>query len=229
MVRDSLLAREIEKLKERLLALGGLVERALAEAVRAVEARDAAAAQRVIDGDQQIDRMEVDVEEECLKLLALHQPVAIDLRFIVAVLKVNNDLERIGDHAVSLAEHVVLAADRPPTELAFDFPVMARQAQRMLKDSLDALVGQDAELATRVCAADDEIDEINRGMYRAVEREIVRQPDRASAYINQIGISRCVERVADLATNIAEDVVFANTGRLIRHNRLSKEELDKLA
>ncbi|MCK9460237.1 MAG: phosphate signaling complex protein PhoU [Proteobacteria bacterium] len=217
MMRDSLLAREIDKLKEKLLALGGQVERSLARAIAAVETRDVEAAREVIDGDTAIDHMEVDVEEECLKLLALHQPVAIDLRFIVAVLKVNNDLERIGDHAASLAEHVLLIEDRPAAELVFDFPVMARKAQAMLKQSLDALVSQDAELATRVCAADDEIDEINRNMYRAVEREIMRRPELTPVYTNHIGLSRCLERVADLATNIAQDVIYLTTGRIARH------------
>lgn len=217
MMRDSLLAREIDKLKEKLLALGGQVERSLARAIAAVETRDVEAAREVIAGDTAIDHMEVDVEEECLKLLALHQPVAIDLRFIVAVLKVNNDLERIGDHAASLAEHVLLIEDRPAAELVFDFPVMARKAQDMLKQSLDALVSQDAELATRVCAADDEIDEINRNMYRAVEREIMRRPELTPVYTNHIGLSRCLERVADLATNIAQDVIYLTTGRIARH------------
>jgi phosphate transport system protein len=217
MVRDSLLAREIDKLKEKLLALGGQVERSLALAIAAVETRDVESAKRVVDDDAAIDRMEVDVEEECLKLLALYQPVAVDLRFIVTVLKVNNDLERIGDHASSLAEHVLLIADQPAVEFAFDFPVMAKKAQEMLKNSLDALVFQDAELATRVCAADDEIDEINRNMYRAVEREILRQPERTRIYTNHIGVSRCLERVADLATNIAQDVIYLTTGRIARH------------
>jgi phosphate transport system protein len=143
--------------------------------------------------------------------------VAVDLRFIVTVLKVNNDLERIGDHASSLAEHVILIADQPAVEFTFDFPVMAKKAQEMLKNSLDALVFQDAELATRVCAADDEIDEINRNMYRAVEREILRQPERTRIYTNHIGVSRCLERVADLATNIAQDVIYLTTGRIARH------------
>ena len=217
MIRDSLLAREIDKLKEKLLALGGLVERALGLAVAAVEQRDISLARGVIDGDTMIDRMEIDIEEECLKLLALHQPVAIDLRFIVTVLKVNNDLERIGDHAVSLADHALLLADQPAVEPVFDFPTMALKAQGMLKRSLDALVSQGAEEAMAVRSADDEIDAINRGMYRAVEREIVRRPDLATVYVNHIGLSRCLERVADLATNIAEDVVYLTTGQIARH------------
>jgi phosphate transport system protein len=217
MVRDSLLAREIDKLKEKLLALGGQVERSLALAISAVERRDVEAATQVIAGDAAIDRMEIDVEEECLKLLALHQPVAVDLRFIVTVLKVNNDLERIGDHAASLADHAILIADQPDVAFVFDFPVMARKAQTMLKQSLDALVFQDAELAIQVRGADDEIDEINRNMYRAVEREIMRQPDRTPVYTNHIGVSRCLERIADLATNIAEDVIYLTTGQIARH------------
>jgi len=217
MMRDSLLAREIDKLKEKLLALGGQVERSLALAISAVEKRDVEIATEVIAGDEAIDRMEIDVEEECLKLLALHQPVAVDLRFIVTVLKVNNDLERIGDHAASLADHAILIADQPEVAFVFDFPVMARKAQTMLKQSLDALVFQDTELAIQVRAADDEIDEINRNMYRAVEREIMMQPDRTPIYTNHIGVSRCLERIADLATNIAEDVIYLTTGQIARH------------
>jgi len=216
-MRDSLLTREIEKLKEKLLALGGHVEKALALAIESVERRDVETAQTVIDGDAFLDRMEVDVEEECLKLLALHQPVAVDLRFIVTVLKVNNDLERIGDHAASLAKHAVLLANQPLVEPVFDFSSMAEKAQGMLKRSLDALVYQRADQAMAVRAEDDEIDAINRNMYRAVEREIMRRPENTPVYVTHVGLSRCLERIADLATNIAEDVIYLTTGQISRH------------
>jgi phosphate transport system protein len=217
MEREPALEREIEGLKERLLSLGGYVERALSNAIWAMERRDAAAAREVIEGDAEIDRAEVEIEEECLKLLALQRPTGFELRFVVTVLKVNNDLERIGDHAASLAEHVVLVSEHPQVELAFDFTRMARRAQEMLRDGLDALVFRDAARAASVCAADDEIDEINRNMYRDVERLILKNPELTPAYVNHVGVSRCLERVADLATNIAEDVIYLTTGRIARH------------
>jgi phosphate transport system protein len=217
MEREPELDREIDRLKERLLSLGGYVERALSNAIWAMERRDADAAREVINGDVEIDHAEVELEEECLRLLAQHRPTGFDLRFVVTVLKVNNDLERIGDHAVSLSEHVVLASERPQVELAFDFPRMARRTQEMLKDGLDSLVLRDAERAARVCAADDEIDEINRGMYREVERLILKNPELTPVYVNHVGVSRCLERAADLATNIAEDVIYLTTGQIARH------------
>ena len=159
------LHREITNLKKKILSLSALVEEAVKTAVRSIAQSDVALATYVIDHDFEIDQMEVEVEEECLKILALHQPVAIDMRFIVAVLKINNDLERIGDLAVNVAEQGEYLAAHEKVSIAFDFAGMSEKVQSMLRKSLDALVNMDPELAHTVCASDDEVDAINRRMY----------------------------------------------------------------
>jgi phosphate transport system protein len=209
--------RDIEGLKKRILALGAQVEESLQRAVRSVTERDERMAAEVIEADQAIDDAEVDVEEECLKILALHQPVAIDLRFIVAILKINSDLERIGDLAVNIAEHGKYLAARERIDIPFDFSGMAAKAHRMLKRSLDSLVNMDAALANEVCESDDEVDRINREMYSKVEESIRRTPDRLDDLIRLFAISRHVERIADHATNIAEDVIYMTAGEIVRH------------
>jgi len=217
MTRDSLLSREISKLNDRLLLIGGAVERSLTEAVRAVEERDAALADRIIEGDSEIDRLEVDLEEECLKVLALHQPVATDLRFIITVLKVNNDLERVGDLAGNMAEYAKMLSAEPELPFAYDFPGMAARVQEMLTASLDALVRRSSDVAHRVRMSDDEIDDLHRDMYGRCERKMREQPDLLGTYVKHIGLSRCLERIADYATNIAEDVIYLITGEIVRH------------
>ena len=144
--------------------------------------------------------MEVQIEENCLKTLALHQPVAIDLRFIIAVLKINNDLERVGDLAVNVAERAAFLATQPPVDLSFDFQAMARQAQEMLKKSLDALVNLSAQQAREVLVSDDEIDAMNRQMYRIVQEAIHAHPDQTESLIHMLSASRHLERIADHAT-----------------------------
>ena len=211
------LKREIEALKRRLLGLCALLEEAVRQAVRSVENRDGELARRVIEGDTAIDRVEVEVEEECLKILALHQPVAGDLRFIVICLKINNDLERMGDLAVNIAERAEFLASEPPVNVPFDFPTMAEKAQAMVKNSLDALVNLDAALAREVCKADDEVDAINREMYGQIKKAIREQPECLDQLIHLLGIARHLERIADLATNIAEDIIYMVEGEIVRH------------
>ncbi len=211
------LQREIEKLKKKLLALGARVEAAVREATLSIEERDYNLAQKIIENDPQIDQIEVEVEEDCLKILALHQPVAIDLRFIVAVLKINNDLERIGDLAVNIAERSAFLAQHPRVNVAFSFVEMADKAQKMLKRSLDALVGLNPELAQDVCASDDAIDAMNRKMYLEIQDAIQRKPDDLECLIHLLSVSRHLERIADHATNIAEDVIYMVEGRIARH------------
>jgi phosphate transport system protein len=217
MTKDSLLSREIAKLNDRLLLIGGEAEHSVRDAVRAVDERDVALARRVIDGDEEIDRLEVDLEEECLKVLALHQPVATDLRFIITVLKVNNDLERVGDLAGNIAEYGIMLTAEPEVPFAYDFPGMAARAREMLAASLDALVNHSAEVAHRVRMADDGIDDLHREMYGLCEGKMRERPDLLGAYLKHIGLSRCLERIADYATNIAEDVIYLVTGEIARH------------
>ncbi len=211
------LQREIDNLKKQILSLGGRVEEAVREATASLDERDENMARQVIDKDLEIDQQEVNVEEECLKILALHQPVAIDLRFIIAVLKINNDLERIGDLAVNIAERSLYLSTVAMPDISFDFVGMSQKAQTMLKNSLDALVNLNAEAAQKVGAADDVIDALNRDMYLKVQKAIIKNPDQIEALIHMLSISRHLERIADHATNIAEDVTYMVNGQIVRH------------
>lgn len=211
------LLREIENLKKSILNLSAKVESAVHDAAVAIEQRDSQLAQKVIDNDIIIDAQEVDVEEECLKTLALYQPVAIDLRFIIAMLKINNDLERIGDLAVNIAQRAVFLADRPKPDISFDFPAMASVAKSMLKKSIDALVNMDISLARQVHSSDDTIDTMNREMYQKVEKSILAHPQQIATLIQLLSVSRHLERIADHATNIAEDVIYMAEGQIVRH------------
>ncbi|UCC97096.1 MAG: phosphate signaling complex protein PhoU [Phycisphaerales bacterium] len=209
--------REIDKLKRMLMSLCEVVEQSLRKAVSSIKERNAELAKNVIDADVDIDHMEVDIEEECLKLLALYQPVAIDLRFIITALKINNDLERIGDLAVNLAERSVFLAGRQWGEIPLGFETMAEKTESMLRRSLEALVNMDSKLAYEVCAADDEVDAMNRQIYSVIQNAIPTHPEQADCLIHLLSASRHLERVADHATNIAEDVIYMIEGRIVRH------------
>jgi phosphate transport system protein len=211
------LFRETENLKREILAVGAMAEQAVLEATAAVEQRDEALARRVIRNDVRLDDMEVQVEENCLKILALDQPVAIDLRFIIATLKINNDLERVGDLAANIAERAAFLATQPPVDMSFDLQTMAGRAQEMLKKSRDALVNLSAERARAVLPADDEIDARNRQMYLIVQEAIHAHPDQTESLIHLLCASRHVERIAGHATSIAEDVLYMIEGGIVRH------------
>lgn len=221
MLRDPLLAREIDKLKQSFLLLGAEVEEGFRKAIRSVETRDGDLANDIIRLDRKIDMMEIDLEEECLKILALHQPVASDLRFIVTVLKVNNDLERIGDLSVNIAEVALLLSKHDEIPLPFDFPTMSEKTGKMLENSLDALVHRNTDLANKVLVADDEVDAINRAARHQVIDEILQGNKNAETLIDSLRISRALERIADLSTNIAEDVIYLITGEIARHDSRS--------
>lgn len=211
------IARETEKLKRRLLTLSADVEETYLLAVRALEERDEALAQQVATSDDRIDRQEVDLEEECLKILALHQPVANDLRFIVSVLKINNDLERIADMAVNIAERALDLMKAQPIEIPFEFAAMSQKVYSMVKKSLDSLVNLDLHEAHEVISLDDEVDALHHNSYGMVIERIRQQPDRIEALISYLVVSRYLERIADLATNIAEDVHYLIEGDIVRH------------
>ncbi|MBM3329043.1 MAG: phosphate signaling complex protein PhoU [Calditrichaeota bacterium] len=211
------LQREIDNLKKKILGLGGEVEELLRDAVKALRTRDDVLAASVVARDPRIDQIEVDVEEECLKILALHQPVALDLRFVVAVLKINNDLERVGDLAVNIAERARFLAGEPSVAIPDELSRMQSGAQAMLKEAIDALVNRDLEIARGVLRRDDEIDGLNRAMYSLMAGAIRSEPDRIDAFISLLSVSRQLERVADQATNIAEDVIYMVGGEIVRH------------
>ena len=211
------LQRQIERLKKDVVSLCALAEEQVQMAVRALLNRDEEMARRVERRDMEIDQREVEIEEECLKTLALHQPVAGDLRFIVSALKINNDLERIGDMAANIARKAVTLATLPPLDIPFDLQGMADKTQTMLRDSLDAMVNSNPELAGSVCARDDEVDRMKHEIRAKAEAMIRQDPRHLTAMLNLLAVSRNLERIADHATNIAEDVVYLVEGRIIRH------------
>jgi phosphate transport system protein len=212
------LQKEVERLKKKLLALSAVVEDSVYRAVKSLKERDATLAREVIAGDNAIDLNEVEIEEECQKILALHQPVAYDLRFIIAILKINAELERIGDATVNIAERVLFLVTEEQVDMPFDFAAMAQKAQQMLHKSLDALINLDPELAYAVITADSEVDAINREMYGQIEECIRGDASRVNSYIHLLGVSRHIERIADHASNIAEDVIYLTEGKILRHH-----------
>ncbi len=211
------LQRELDNLKKNILSLGAMVEERVRMAINAFENRNGELALKVVAADKEINQAEVEVEEDCLKILALHQPVAVDLRFINAVTKINNDLERVGDEAVNIAERVANISKRPPVSVPFEYSTMAEKSEAMLKDSLDALVTLDADLAYAVCLRDDEVDKINQDIYDKIKEVIKQQPERVGYLINLLLIARHLERIADHATNIAEEVIYMVEGEIPRH------------
>ncbi len=218
------LQRQVNTLKKMLLNLGALCEEQVRLSIEAVVTRDVELAQRIIEGDKKIDLLEIDVEEECLHTLALHQPVAFDLRYVVAVLKMNNDLERIGDHAKSIAEQAkYLAGEGEVTEAPFDLNAMGRRVEQMLRNALDAVVNIDVEMAREVRVLDDEVDIMHASMYgRAIE--LIRDyPHQTEQIIHYINVSRQLERIADHACNIAKDVLYITEGEIPRHGRLRRD------
>ena len=211
------LQREIEKIKKAILSLCGLVEEQVQLGVRALLERDPELAARVEKRDAEIDHREVEVEEECLKALALHQPVASDLRLIVAVLKINSDLERIGDLAVNIARKAIAFSAQPVMAIPFDLGAMCQKTQAMLRDSIDSLVNLDAPLAYNVCARDSEVDRMKHENRKQAEELMRSDPQRSAALLNLLAASRNLERIADHAANIAEDVIYMVEGRIVRH------------
>ena len=217
------LQREIENLKKKLLTLSARVETAVRDATLSIENRDYDLAQRIIQNDPRIDSMEVGIEEDCLKILALHQPVAIDLRFIVAVLKINNDLERMGDLAVNIVERALSLMNEPLIKPLIDIPAMATRVQSMIRKSLDAFVKRDSELARTVLVSDDAVDELCGSVYEELIGFMERDPKTVRQGINLMFVARNLERLADHATNIAEDVLFLVEGVDVRHHAETRE------
>lgn len=209
--------KELEKIKKMILSLGAIVEERVRRIATAVTERDAELAQEIIRSDYEVDEMEVEIEEECLKIMALHQPVAIDLRFLVAVIKINNDLERIADETVNIARRIKTMVKEKPAVFAFDYETMTSEVEAMLKMSLDALVNMDVDTAFKVVTMDDGVDSIHRKVYQLIRDEMVHHPDQMAFLINFYLISRHLERIADHATNVAEEVIYLIEGEIVRH------------
>lgn len=212
------LQRDLDQLKKELLQLGNMVENAINNAILSLNDRRPELAEKVISQELLVDEKEVLIEEECLKILALHQPVAMDLRFIVAVLKVNNDLERMGDSAVNIAERALFLAGEDPIASPVEFTeIMAASIRTMVSKSLDAIVRLDVELARTVIGMDRVVDDINRRMFVEFQAQVEKDPKTVSRALSWLSSSRYMERIADLATNIAEDVIFMVEGEVVRH------------
>ena len=208
---------ELESLKQTLLAMGGLVKEQIRQVMRALVERDDALAQSVVERDQQVNAYDVEVDETCVNLLALHQPAAGDLRFITTAMKIVTDLERMGDQAVNIAQRVLELNQEPQLKPYIDLPRMAEKAQRMVKESLDAFVARDTELARRVCAEDSEVDALKEQIFRELLTFMMEDPRTIPRAIRLILISRFLERLADHATNIAEMVIYLVDAKMVRH------------
>ena len=208
---------ELEALKQTMLAMGGLVEDQIRRVMRALLERDDVLAQEVIDRDQQVNAYDVEVDETCVSLLALHQPAAGDLRFITTAMKIVTDLERIGDQAVNIAQRVLELNREPQLKPYIDLPRMAEKAQHMVKESLDAFVARDTELARKVCAEDADVDALKEQLFRELLTFMMEDPKTIPRAIRLILISRFMERVADHATNIAEMVIYLVDAKMVRH------------
>jgi len=210
---------ELEALQARLLEMGGLAEERVRAAVQGLVVRDPALIQKVLAGDEPINQLHIEVDNRCFRLLALHQPMATDLRAIVAAVKINTDLERVGDLAVNIAEAVTRYLQHPPVKELIDIPRMAEHAQEMLRKSLDAFVREDAALALEVCESDDLLDGLNGQIFRELITFMIEDPKTISRATRLVLVSRYLERFGDHATNIGELVVFMVEGRNIRHAR----------
>lgn len=212
------LQRELDKLKNRVLGLGAQVEDRVRLAAKAIKSMEIFDADRIIKSDYEIDEEEVEIEEECLKILALHQPVAVDLRFLIATIKINSDLERIADETVNIANRVKsMVGNQSKKGILYDYSNMIQKVQEMLKKSLDALVNLDVDVAFKVCLLDDEVDRIHEDMYQQVKQDIADNPDYVGYLVNMFLISRHLERIGDHATNVAEEVIYLIEGEIIRH------------
>ncbi|MBU6275780.1 MAG: phosphate signaling complex protein PhoU [Planctomycetes bacterium] len=209
--------RQIATLKEKIQRVGTLVEEAISKSITAVINLDQGLAQRVLDNDEQIDRMEVEVEEECLKILALYQPVAADLRFVVSTLKINNDLERMGDLATNIAKRVGPLATGTPCELPPEIRTMAMRAEEMVRDCLRAVIDGDPVLARQVREQDDAVDDARQRVRRRMMEAIRAEPAKLENLLRINSISKHIERIADMATNVAEDVIYMVEGDIVRH------------
>ncbi|MFA6930963.1 MAG: phosphate signaling complex protein PhoU [Lentisphaeria bacterium] len=219
-------SKALEQLQCLLAEQAAAAENAVAEAIEAVAQHNSAHAAKIIDGDLEIDCQEITIEEECLKLLALYQPVAVDLRTVITILKVNNELERVADLAVNIAQRAVDMASFPEEKIEkFDFSQMFALARQMLKKALDALVYHDTRKAADVIDSDDAVDDIHKDNYGKVKAMMISHPEEASYYLDCLTVSRALERIADIATNICEDIIYLQEGKIVRHSHCTGKEV----
>jgi phosphate transport system protein len=216
--------KELQELKEALLRMAALVEEAISTAVQSLVKRDPDLAKKTFDGEDQINRMEIDIEDTCLKLLALRHPMAVDLRFITSAMKIITDLERMGDQAVNIAERAMSLIQEPQLKPYIDIPKMAEITQSMVRDVLDAFVNGDSKLARSVCERDDILDGLNDQVFRELLTFMMSDPQTITRAVHLMIVCRCLERIGDHATNIAEDVIFMFDARVIKHHADAKQD-----
>jgi phosphate transport system protein len=209
---------QLETLKQQLIDMAMAVEEAIASAIEALIKREDRIADQVMKRDERINRMEIDIDEICLRLLALQQPMAIDLRFVTSAMKLNNDLERIGDHAVNIAQLAKALNHRDPLKPFINIPRMAEIAQRMVKQSIDSFINADVTLAKKVCEQDDEVDLFDDQLFRELITYMFSDPKNIPRALNYVLVSKNLERIADLSTNIAEEVIFIYHAKNIKHH-----------
>jgi phosphate transport system protein len=224
MITETHFQKEMEELKESLLKMAALVEEAIRDAVESLVKRDSNLAQKTMAGEETVNNLEIAIEEKCLKLLALRQPMAVDLRFITSAMKIITDLERMGDQAVNIAERAVSLNQEPQLKPYIDLPRMAEIVQSMVKDVLDAFVNRDSKLARSVCERDDLVDGLNDQVFRELLTYMMSDPKTTPRAVHLMIVSRCLERIADHATNIAEDVIFMVDALVIKHHADEKEK-----
>ncbi len=210
---------ELEQLKTRLLEMGGLAEDRVRSAVRALVERDHALVERVLVSDAAINALHIEIDDRCFKLLALHQPMAADLRAIVSAVKINTDLERVGDLAINIAEAVARYLQHPPVKELIDIPRMAQIAEGMLRDALDAFVRRDLVLAQQVLDRDDELDTLKTVVFRELLSHMLRDASTVEPALDLLLISRHLERIGDHATNVGEDIIFMVSAKDVRHHQ----------
>lgn len=208
---------QLEALEERILRMGGMVEEAIGKAVRALDERDSGLAREVVDQDSNIDALELEIDEQCMELLARNQPMARDLRFITTAMKITPDLERAADHAGNVAERVIELNEEPPLQALVDIPQMANRAQEMIRTALNAFVKADAKAARAVIAMDDEVDRRMVQVFRVLLSHMLEDPRTVSRALRLTFIAKYFERIADQATNICEQIVYMAEARVIKH------------
>ena len=209
---------ELSELKQKLLTMGSLVERSLHQSIKALVERDAQLGLQIFDGEEAINLLQIEIDDRAMRLLALQQPMATDLRLIASAVKINNDLERIGDLCVNIVQRVLSLINQPPISPMIDLPRMAALAEKMLHDGLDAFVNRNVDLARSVLESDDKVDRLRDEIFQELVRFMTSHPDAVQRGIDLLLISRNIERVADHATNIAEDVIYVVAGRDVRHH-----------
>ncbi len=215
---------ELQNVKKRLLEMASMVEKALTISLEAIKKKSLKTASHILEMDHQVDKLEIAIEEHCIELIARHQPVGADLRFLIGAIKMNNDLERMGDHTVNMANQVSFLIDKPRIKNVANIWSMAREVKEMLKDSVESFINNDTERAQGVCERDNIVDEMRDETIRILLTHMLEDPDKIGSAIPLLLVAKNLERIADLSTNICEDVIYITQARVIKHHAEKKKK-----